>query len=247
MVRKLCRSTPWWNRAAKADFIRLGVLGDWDNPYLTMNYRTEADIAHAGQNPPKRLSGGAKPVHWCIDCGSALAEAEVEYEDKTSPAIDVGFWWPTPPVWPPPLAWRRWMARRAVIWTTTPWTLPANQAVAVHPNPGLPAVGHPGGALILAAELAEGAPSATTCRRRPDLGQAKGAAWTCCLAASLPAAPGAGDSGEHVGADAGTGLVHTAPAHGLDDFQAGLKYQLAVDNPVGDDGALSPARRCLPA
>ncbi len=141
--RELCRGYAAEQiERQKADFIRLGVLGDWDHPYRTMDFRFEADIMRelgrimqAGY-----LYQGAKPVHWCVDCGSALAEAEVEYEDKTSPAIDVGF----------AVADRGDLIHRfevaahnhmftpitgepiyLVIWTTTPWTLPANQAVAL--------------------------------------------------------------------------------------------------------------------
>ena len=141
-VRELCRAFAQEQVARqKADFIRLGVLGDWDHPYLTMNHRTEAGIIRALGKIYESgyLYQGQKPVNWCIDCGSALAEAEVEYEDKTSPAIDVKFrvsmqirsggksavnlqtllrlMYREKPVY-------------VVIWTTTPWTLPANEAVA---------------------------------------------------------------------------------------------------------------------
>ena len=136
--RELCREYAKAQvERQKTDFIRLGVLGDWDNPYLTMDFKTEADIMRALGEIYKNgyLYQGSKPVHWCIDCGSALAEAEVEYEDKNSPAIDVSF----------KVADNVSLARAfgvahlhepvfAVIWTTTPWTLPANQAVCVHPE-----------------------------------------------------------------------------------------------------------------
>lgn len=144
-VRELCRAFAKEQvERQKADFIRLGVLGDWDNPYLTMNFKTEANIIRSlGQIYQNGyLYQGQKPVNWCIDCGSALAEAEVEYEDKVSPAIDVGF------------AVQLSNADNnlnlfndafgvsiaaetsvyVIIWTTTPWTLPANQAVSVHPD-----------------------------------------------------------------------------------------------------------------
>jgi isoleucyl-tRNA synthetase len=121
----------------KADFQRLGVLGDWDNPYLTMDFQQEADIIRSLGNIAANghLHKGLKPVHWCMDCGSALAEAEVEYEEKQSHAVDVAF------------AVKDWLillnvqayqavpsAVDFVIWTTTPWTLPANQAVSLHPE-----------------------------------------------------------------------------------------------------------------
>ena len=138
-VRELCRAfaTEQVERQKK-DFIRLGVLGEWDNPYLTMAFKTEADeIRAVGKILEKGyLYQGLKPVNWCLDCGSALAEAEVEYEDKTSPAIDVAF---------PVENHAEKVAKAfglthlrgpafAVIWTTTPWTLPANEAVSVHPS-----------------------------------------------------------------------------------------------------------------
>jgi isoleucyl-tRNA synthetase len=122
-----------------ADFQRLGVLGDWANPYLTMDFRAEADIVRSLARiiANGHLHRGSKPVHWCIECGSALAEAEVEYEDRDSLAIDVRF-----PVANPRRCWPAASCRRPcwsrgrclVIWTTTPWTLPANQAVAFNPG-----------------------------------------------------------------------------------------------------------------
>ena len=140
----------------KKDFQRLGVLGDWDNPYLTMAPRNEAEeIRVLGRLLEKGyVYRGLKPVNWCFDCGSALAEAEVEYEDRKDPAIDVGFAFRERPK-----ARARRSARRieqagfAVIWTTTPWTLPANQALNVHPDFSYDLVDTEKGLLILAAEL----------------------------------------------------------------------------------------------
>ena len=141
----------------KKDFIRLGVLADWDNPYLTMNFRNEADEIRALGKMLERgyVYRGLKPVNWCLDCGSALAEAEVEYEDKTSDAIDVGF----------KAADNAAVAKlfgatvsapiRAVIWTTTPWTLPANQAISAHPEFDYDLIETDVGPLILAHDLAE--------------------------------------------------------------------------------------------
>ena len=122
------------------DFKRLGVIGDWDNPYLTMDYKFEADIVRAlGKIIDKgHLHKGSKPVHWCADCGSALAEAEVEYEDKSSPAIDVRFAVLDMEALKSRLEHvdHKHLCEEAsvVIWTTTPWTLPANQGVAVNPE-----------------------------------------------------------------------------------------------------------------
>src|SRR5690242_11106975 len=157
--RELCRqyATTQVDRQRR-DFIRLGVLGDWDDPYLTMNFRTEADTVRALGRIYERgfLYQGAKPVHWCIACRSALAEAEVEYEERKSPAIDVAF----------PFIDLKQLARPfgythlyepayAVIWTTTPWTLPANQAVSVHPEHHYDLVRTPRGLLLLAQDLRE--------------------------------------------------------------------------------------------
>ncbi|MDT3705239.1 MAG: isoleucine--tRNA ligase [Thiobacillus sp.] len=240
--RELCReyATAQIERQ-KADFIRLGVLGDWDHPYRTMDFQFEAEelrvlgqIQRAGY-----LYQGAKPVHWCVDCGSALAEAEVEYEDKTSPAIDVGF----------AVADRADLARRfdiatidepiqLVIWTTTPWTLPANQAVALHPDFQYALVRTGKGLLILAESLREAALTRYGLAEGAEVvahttGQALEGVllWHPFQERQVPVIVG-----DHVTADAGTGAVHTAPGHGLDDYVAGSRYGLKVDNPVGDDG-----------
>ncbi|MDP1897105.1 MAG: class I tRNA ligase family protein, partial [Sulfurimicrobium sp.] len=239
--RELCREYAQAQiERQKTDFIRLGVLGEWDNPYRTMDFKFEADIMRTlGRiHANGYLYQGQKPVHWCVDCGSALAEAEVEYEDKTSPAIDVAFAVkdvaalaaamgmkaPSQPVY-------------AVIWTTTPWTLPANQAVSVHPEFIYDLIQTPKGILILAHDLAE------TCIQRYGfetvevIAKVKGAALEHLQLQHpfyeriVPVI-----CGEHVTLDAGTGLVHTAPAHGQDDYVIGSKYKLAVDCPVGDDG-----------
>jgi isoleucyl-tRNA synthetase len=239
--RELCREYAKEQIARqKKDFIRLGVLGDWDNPYLTMDFKTEADIVRTlGKiHDGGFLNKGEKPVHWCIECGSALAEAEVEYEDRNSPAIDVGFRL----VDGAALAAAFGLGAPvedayAVIWTTTPWTLPANQAVAVNAELAYQLVDTPRGKLILAAELV----AATMTRYGIDsyavLGETSGAKLELLQLAHpfydrvVPVI-----LGDHVTLDAGTGLVHTAPAHGLEDYHAGLHYDLPVDNPVGGDG-----------
>ena len=230
----------------KKDFIRLGVLGDWDHPYLTMDYKTEADIMRAIGTIHERgyLYQGYKPVNWCLDCQSALAEAEVEYEDKTSPAIDVGFEVKDKVEVDKAFGVSLPGDARvyAVIWTTTPWTLPANQAVSVHPDFQYDLIKTAKGYLILAFDLA------TPCLERYQLGgsndRGDGIAATCkgsALEGLLLQHPFYDRSvpiicGDHVTLEAGTGLVHTAPAHGLDDYFVGQKYNLPTDNPVGDDG-----------
>lgn len=220
--RELCREYAKEQiERQKKDFIRLGVLGDWDHPYLTMDFKTEADIMRALGEIYQNgyLYQGSKPVHWCVDCGSALAEAEVEYEDVNSPAIDVGFRFidnaALSAVFDTPLDGEVY----AVIWTTTPWTLPANQAVSVHPELDYDVIRTSKGLLVLAHALAEatlkryGEEDATT------LGTCKGASLMGFMLQhpfdnrQVPVI-----TGEHVTTDAGTGLVHTAAAHGNDDW-----------------------------
>ena len=225
----------------KKDFIRLGVLGDWGNPYLTMSFKAEADEMRAlGKILDQGyLYQGLKPVNWCLDCGSALAEAEVEYEDKNSPAIDVAFEVHANHADKLAAAFGLTHLRGpafAVIWTTTPWTLPANEAVSVHPELTYDLIETEKGALILVRELAE------ACLTRYGL---SGKTIASCEGGKLdqillkhPFQPRdvAIICGTHVTTEAGTGLVHTAPAHGADDFTIGKKYGLPVNNPVGNDG-----------
>ncbi|HJU49216.1 MAG TPA: class I tRNA ligase family protein, partial [Pseudogulbenkiania sp.] len=244
--RELCREYAHEQIARqKKDFIRLGVLGDWDNPYLTMDFKTEADIVRTLGKVYENgyLFKGEKPVHWCIECGSALAEAEVEYEDKTSPAIDVGF----KVLDGARLAEAFGLSANvdnalAVIWTTTPWTLPANQAVAVNAALTYQLYDTPQGKLVLVKELAAGALKRYGCEDAPLLAETAGEQLEGLLLQHpfyervVPII-----CGDHVTTDAGTGLVHTAPAHGLEDFQVGLAYELPVENPVMDDGRYTSA------
>jgi len=237
----------------KKDFIRLGVLGDWDNPYKTMNYRNEADeIRVLGKILEKGyVYRGLKPVNWCFDCGSALAEAEVEYQDKRDPAIDVGF----------PFAEHDKLAHAfglpklptdkgyAIIWTTTPWTIPANQALNVHPEHryALVQVERNGEQvlLLLAAELVQ------SCLDRYGLtghiiATASGQALSM-IAFKHPfhdAHEGYRRLspvylGDYVTLDAGTGIVHSSPAYGLDDFISCKNHGMRDDEilkPVLGDG-----------
>ncbi len=241
-IRELCRDYAAIQvERQKADFIRLGVLGDWDHPYLTMDFKTEADIVRTlGKiHANGYLVKGQKPVHWCVDCGSALAEAEVEYEDKTSPAIDVAF----------RVVDMGELAKAfggvalgdqpayAVIWTTTPWTLPANQAVCVHPELTYDLIATEKGLLILGRDLADAALKRYGIDANEVIAQTKGVHLEHLklqhpfYSRQVPVI-----LGEHVTTEAGTGLVHTAPAHGLDDYHVGMRYQLPTDNPVGNDG-----------
>jgi len=202
----------------KKDFIRLGVVADWDNPYLTMDFQFEADIIRSlGQIVANgHLHKGSKPVHWCIDCGSALAEAEVEYEDKTSPAIDVRF----PVLDDAALMVRCHHAKggegkgplSVVIWTTTPWTLPANQAVAVNPELEYVVVDCGHERLLMAEGLMKVAMLRYEIESYRVLAYCKGSDLEGLKLAhpfydrEVPLI-----LADHVSLEAGTGAVHTAP------------------------------------
>ena len=154
--------------AQREDFVRMGVLGEWDTPYLTMNYQFEADIIRTLGDiiANGHLHKGFKPVHWCTDCGSALAEAEVEYQDKRSPAIDVAFV-ATDPAAISAACGSSYSGEIAVpIWTTTPWTLPANMAVCLHPDLDYVLIEGQGRALLLAEELAQQEDTKRTGKKR---------------------------------------------------------------------------------
>ena len=233
----------------RKDFVRLGVLGEWDNPYLTMNFNNEADIIRAlGKIADNgHLQKGFKPVHWCMDCGSALAEAEVEYKDKQSPAIDVAF---------------EFVERATVlnalgvdgdvdgsvaiaIWTTTPWTLPANLAVSIHAELDYVLVAFEQDGvkknIVLAEALHDTVMGRLGIESFAIVGRCKGAAIEKQLLQhpfyerQVPVI-----LGDHVTTDAGTGAVHTAPGHGVDDFNVGQQYGLDVYNPVGSNGVYLP-------
>jgi isoleucyl-tRNA synthetase len=245
-ARALCRSYALEQiERQKKDFIRLGVLGEWDNPYKTMEFRTEADEIRAlGEMYRKGyLFKGLKPVNWCFDCGSALAEAEVEYADKKSPAIDVAF--------PLDAAERSRLAAAfnvsalpdktayAVIWTTTPWTIPGNQALNVHPEFVYELVDTPKGLLILAAEL-----RASALERYGLEGKVLGACRGIALDRMVFRHPFYDRAstvflGEYVTLDTGTGIVHSAPAYGVEDYdsckRAGMKND-EILTPVQGDG-----------
>ncbi|MCO7263754.1 isoleucine--tRNA ligase [Dickeya zeae] len=232
----------------KKDFIRLGVLGDWDRPYLTMDFKTEANIIRALGRIIENghLHKGAKPVHWCADCGSALAEAEVEYYDKTSPAIDVAF----NAVDRAAVLAKFGLTADAVdgdvalvIWTTTPWTLPANRAISLNAEFDYALIQVAGKAIIVAEGLADAvAKRVAGSDASTRLGHAvKGSELELLrfrhpfLDFDVPAI-----LGDHVTLDAGTGAVHTAGGHGPDDYVISQKYQLEIANPVGPNGCYLP-------
>lgn len=220
----------------KEDFERLGVLGDWHNPYLTMHSSYEADAVRALAKMVERghLHRGQKPVHWCTACGSALAEAEVEYKEKTSPAIDVAF-----DVVDVKQCASLFHADASikkisiVIWTTTPWTLPANEAISVHPEFTYALVRANDQYLILAADLLESVMQRFAITGYDIIAKTTGNQLENLLCQhpflnrQVPII-----LGDHVTVEAGTGAVHTAPAHGQDDYVVGNKYNLPMNNPV---------------
>lgn len=221
------------------DFQRLGVFGDWQRPYLTMDYKTEANIIRSlgRMIEAGHLVKGFKPVHWCTDCGSALAEAEVEYEDKTSPQIDVRF----------RVVDKTDLNKRfnsddnkvasVVIWTTTPWTLPANQAVTLHPEFDYVLVDDGEERLIIAEALLESAMQRYGISEYKITARVKGQALEYLSLhhpfydREVPVIVGS-----HVTTEVGTGAVHTAPGHGHDDFIIANQYKLPVENPVDGKG-----------
>jgi isoleucyl-tRNA synthetase len=234
----------------RVDFKRLGVNGDWENPYLTMSYQTEANIIRALGRIIGHLDNGFKPVHWCCDCGSALAEAEVEYEDKDSMAIDVRFSVVNEEallacchhvpdhLGSGPLS--------VVIWTTTPWTLPANQAVALNPELEYSVVQCDEGQygverLIVAEDLLKDTMIRYGVEHYHVLAYCQGKDLDGLhlehpfYDRQVPII-----LGEHVTTEAGTGAVHTAPGHGQDDYVVGQRYNLPIDNPVDGKGKFLP-------
>ncbi len=236
----------------RLDFIRLGVLGDWFNPYLTMKFDTEANIVRAVGKIIENghVTRGDKPVHWCTDCGSSLAEAEVDYQDKSSPAVDVRF---------PAVDQQGFYDAMqstsdgagegpisVVIWTTTPWTLPANLAVALNPLEQyvLLQVHSDVGAerLLLAEALVDEAMKRFGIDSYQVVARATGDAFEHLqLQHPFYARQSLMVVADYVTLDAGTGAVHTAPGHGQDDFELGKKYDLEIYNPVGDNGCFLPS------
>ena len=227
----------------KEDFKRLGVIGDWDNPYLTMAFETEANTLRALGKIIEfgHLYHGLLPVLWCTECRSALAEAEVEYEDRVSPAIDVRFDVEDVDDFRGRIgAGTEDVPNRVsvVIWTTTPWTLPANEAVALHPELDYVVVSAGDGDwLVLAEALSEEAMERYGLVDYRVLARFAGEVLEGLRLShpfydrKVPVV-----LGEYVTTEAGTGAVHTAPGHGPDDFVVGKKYGLPVNNPVGPDG-----------
>ncbi|MFB6422157.1 MAG: isoleucine--tRNA ligase [Candidatus Malihini olakiniferum] len=228
----------------KKDFIRLGVLGDWDHPYLTMDFSTEANIIRTlGKIIDNgHLQRGAKPVHWCADCASALSEAEIEYYDIISPSIDVAF----SAVDPMAVAAKFGIDSvidyiSMVIWTTTPWTLPANRSISMNANFVYQLVQIEGKVLVLAAELIGSVMARLGVASWVVLGECKGESLEFLwfkhpfLDFAVPAI-----LCDHVTLDTGTGIVHIAGGHGPNDYVISQKYQLEIVKSVGPNGCYLP-------
>ncbi len=221
------------------DFKRMGVVGDWDDPYLTMNFSFEANIVRTlGKIIDNgHLQQGFKPVHWCLNCGSALAEAEVEYQDKVSSAIDVAFPFADQQAAEALMGVSGMGELSVAIWTTTPWTLAANRGVSVAADLDYVLMRVGGRAVLVAEALLQECADRFGVDSPKIFARVKG----LVLDRVHVVPPFSDDSvplmlGDHVTTDAGTGCVHTAPAHGLEDFQIGKAYDLEVYNPVGGNG-----------
>jgi isoleucyl-tRNA synthetase len=241
-IRRACREySGRFTDVMTAEFKRLMVFGDWEHYYLTMNPRYQADIARALGKFVERglVYKGKKPVHWCIHCRTALAEAEVEYEDHASPSIYVEF--PLSPASASELAARvPALASRTVsvlIWTTTPWTIPSNLAIAFHPEFDYAAYEVDGRAVILAAGLAEQVSAAVGRPFTRVIAPMKGAQLEGIrFRHPLYERDSVGVLATYVTLEQGTGAVHTAPGHGADDFHTGVEYGLEIYAPVGPGG-----------
>ncbi|MCK5852794.1 isoleucine--tRNA ligase [bacterium] len=220
----------------REQFKRLGVLGEWDNPYLTMNPNYEADTVRVfGELYEKGyIYKGLKPIHWCTSCETALAEAEVEYDNHTSPSIFVKF----PVLTEMELPFDNCKNPSVVIWTTTPWTLPANRAVCLKADLEYCAVDLDGETIILAVELANNLFSKLE-KKSPEINKTVKGAELEGLMLKHPIDDNLTVPiilGDHVTTDTGTGCVHTAPGHGQEDYQVALKYKLDVVSPVNEKG-----------
>ena len=241
-IRRECRAyAEKFIDIQRNDFIRLGVLGDWYNPYLTMDFRFEAAIAR--EFASFYHNGGVyrskKPIYWCNSCRTALAEAEVEYDNHTSPSIYVAF--PLMDDISGKYPALKGLKTSLVIWTTTPWTIPANLGIALHPEFEYAAYRVGDQAYVLAVALAPTCLEAfgfadydRLCDIDPrDLEGVK-------ARHPLYDRPSLGVLADYVTLEAGTGLVHTAPGHGREDYETGLKYGLEVYSPLDDGGRFLP-------
>ncbi|MGB5994030.1 MAG: isoleucine--tRNA ligase, partial [Candidatus Deferrimicrobiaceae bacterium] len=240
--RRLCRDyATKFIDIQREEFRRLGILGDWENPYRTMTFDYEAGILREFGRfvETGAVYKGTKPVYWCLTCRTALAEAEVEYADHTSPSIYVKFPFADPPERiHPALAGKK---VSFVIWTTTPWTIPSNLGIALHPEYSYVAIEADGEVLVVAEGLAE--------RFASEVGLSEFSRLATFGAGHLERLrclhPFLGSDsllvlGDYVTLEAGTGCVHTAPGHGREDYETGLKYGLEIYAPLDDEGRFTP-------
>lgn len=246
--RKACREyANSFVNIQREEFKRLGIIADWANPYLTMNPMYEANIIRSLAKiiAAGHVAKGSKPVHWCLDCASALAEAEVEYMEKTSPAIDVRF--KVADIKDFISRFKKLnkeiSAASVPIWTTTPWTLPANEAVALNPllKYVLVEVAESGDHYLIAEDLLAPVMARYKIEHYQVIGEGLGEQFLNIKLHHpfydklVPIV-----CGDHVTIETGTGAVHTAPAHGQEDYLIGKQYHLSLHNPVGDDGCYLP-------
>jgi isoleucyl-tRNA synthetase len=236
-VRELCRDYALkFVDVQREEFKRLGVRGDWDDPYLTLKPAYEAGNVKIFKKMymDGAIYKGAKPIHWCIRCHTALAEAEIEYADETSDSIYVAFRFTdaTP--------WDAEGKTSVLIWTTTPWTLPANVAVTLADDADYVGVKLPDGrVLVMAEELVEGVAAVAKWEGFEVVGPRVKGSELSGLHYAQPIHEGVQGvviTGEHVDLSTGTGAVHTAPGHGDEDYLVGLKFGLPMPMPVQDDG-----------
>ena len=244
VVRKCCRDyASKYIDIQRREFKRLGVFGAWADPYMSMRpayeaatARALADVVGAGN-----VMRSKKPIYWCCSCHTALAEAEVEYGDHTSPSIHVRFPLPDPrlrDIFPKANPDRAWV----VIWTTTPWTLPDNMGVCLHPDFTYALVRHKGDDYLLARELVPQCAKLYGWESYEELGTAPGAALDKLVARHpFYTRESIMVLGNHVALDTGTGCVHTAPGHGREDYEVGLKYGLEILSPMDDAGRFLPS------
>lgn len=228
----------------REEFKRLGIIADWEHPYLTMDFHYEANIIRSLAKIIRNdhVQKGYKPVHWCLDCSSALAEAEVEYAEKTSPSIDVRFVVKDTEAFLQQFGKLEKTASSIVIpiWTTTPWTLPANEAVALNPYLEYVLIESGDERLLVTEGLLTSVLERYNIGNHRVLGRVLGEKL-----AGIQLKHPFYDKyvpivlGEHVTVESGTGAVHTAPAHGQDDYMIGKKYKLPLENPVGNDGCFT--------
>lgn len=233
-IRKRCREYALhYVQVQKEQFKRLGIFGDWGNPYLTLSNHYSAAIIEAFRKIVKKgfVYRSLKPVHWCRFCKTALAEAEVEYQELTSPSIYVRF-----PVKTCPSSLIPYSSS-ILVWTTTPWTLPANVAIAFHPEYDYIALEVNSEVLILLEELIDDISGRAGLQKTEVLSRFKGREFEgTVFSHPFLDHESKGVLAHYVAKDIGTGCVHIAPGHGLEDYETGLKYNLPVLTPVDDYG-----------